>query len=57
MLVHQAYRFELDLANAARAALASHCGAGRFAYNFGLALVTAKLEASSKPSLSARARA
>jgi putative transposase len=43
MLVHQAFRFELDPSNATRSALASHVGASRFAYNWGLALVKARL--------------
>ena len=44
MQVHQAYRFELDPNDRVRAALASHCGASRFAYNWGLALVKSRLE-------------
>jgi len=44
MLVTQAYRFELDPNNHARSALASHAGAGRFAYNWGLATVVARIE-------------
>ncbi len=32
MLVHQAFRFELDPNNRARSALSSHAGAARFAY-------------------------
>lgn len=43
MRVHQALRFELDPSNATRGALASHTGASRFAYNWGLALVKARL--------------
>ena len=43
MLVHQAFRFELDPSNAKRGALAGHAGASRFAYNWGLALVKARL--------------
>lgn len=39
MLVHQAFRFELDPNNQARSALSSHAGAARFAYNWGLATV------------------
>jgi putative transposase len=42
--VHQAYRFELDPNDRVRSALASHCGASRFAYNWGLALVKLRLE-------------
>lgn len=43
MLVHQAFRFELDPNDVARSALASHTGAARFGYNWGLALVKARL--------------
>jgi putative transposase len=39
MLVTQAYRFELDPNDKCRSALASHAGAARFAYNWGLGLV------------------
>jgi len=39
MLVTQAYRFALDPTPAQKRKLASHAGAARFAYNFGLALV------------------
>jgi putative transposase len=39
----QAFRFELDPNNASRSALASHCGAARFSYNWGLALVKGRL--------------
>ena len=39
----QAFRYELDPNNATRSALASHCGAARCAYNWGLALVKARL--------------
>lgn len=45
MRVHRAFRFEIDPNNATRAALASHAGADRFAYNWGLAMVTERLEA------------
>jgi len=45
MLVYQAFRFELDPTNAARSALASHCGASRYAFNWGLHLVEDQLEA------------
>src|SRR2546421_2211490 len=45
MFVHQAYRFELDPNDVVRSALASHAGAGRYAYNWGLALVTERLRA------------
>ncbi|TMZ96472.1 hypothetical protein EMF73_37150, partial [Klebsiella pneumoniae] len=44
MLVHQAFRFELDPNDRSRSALASHAGASRFAYDWGLALVKARLE-------------
>ena len=44
MVVYQAFRFELDPNDRVRAALASHAGASRFAYNWGLALVKARLE-------------
>lgn len=43
MLVHQAYRFELDCSNHVGSSLASHAGAARFAYNWGLALVIERL--------------
>ena len=39
--VLQAYRFAVDPTPAQEAALRSHCGAQRFAFNWGLALVTA----------------
>jgi putative transposase len=39
----QAFRFELDPPDRTRSALASHCGAARFAYNWGLALVHSRL--------------
>lgn len=45
MLVHQAYRFELSPNNVTRSRFASHCGASRFAYNWGLALVKKQLAA------------
>ena len=45
MLVHQAYRFEMDPNNATRSKLASHAGAARFAYNWGLDLVINHLAA------------
>jgi len=41
--VVQAYRFALDPAPAQERALRSHCGAQRFAYNWGLARITANL--------------
>jgi putative transposase len=42
--VVQAYRFALDPTPAQCAALASHCGAARVAYNWGLELVKARLD-------------
>lgn len=44
MLVTQAYRFALDPTLAQQRALCSHCGASRFAYNWGLALVKDRLQ-------------
>ena len=44
MLVTQAYRFALDPTAVQERALGSHCGASRFAYNWGLALVKDRLE-------------
>jgi putative transposase len=41
--VMQAYRFALDPTPRQRRALASHCGAARVAYNWGLELVTTRL--------------
>jgi putative transposase len=41
--VMQAFRFELDPSNRTRSKLSSHCGASRFAYNWGLALVKSRL--------------
>jgi len=41
--VIQAYRFALDPTPAQQAALRSHCGAQRFAFNWGLARVKANL--------------
>ena len=43
MRVHQAFRFELDPSDRVASALASHAGAARFAYNWGLALVKERL--------------
>ena len=40
----QAFRFALDPNNAQRSALAAHCGASRFAFNWGLSLVKERLE-------------
>jgi putative transposase len=45
MMVIQAYRFELDPSNAVGAALASHAGAARFSFNWGLAEVESRLVA------------
>jgi putative transposase len=42
--VIQAYRFALDPTPRQRRALASHCGAARYAYNWGLELVQRRLE-------------
>jgi putative transposase len=42
--VTQAYRFALDSTPRQRRALASHCGAARVAYNWGLELVTTRLD-------------
>ncbi|MFI6095289.1 IS607 family element RNA-guided endonuclease TnpB [Lentzea sp. NPDC051213] len=44
MIVHQAYRFALDPTPAQARALSAHCGAARFAFNWGLALVKAVLD-------------
>ncbi|MFF5208703.1 helix-turn-helix domain-containing protein [Streptosporangium sp. NPDC000396] len=44
MKVAQAYRFALDPTPAQATALASHCGAARFAFNWGLALVKDALD-------------
>ncbi|MFF5210810.1 IS607 family element RNA-guided endonuclease TnpB [Streptosporangium sp. NPDC000396] len=41
--IHQAYRYALDPTPEQAAALASHCGAARFAFNWGLARVKAAL--------------
>jgi putative transposase len=41
--VIQAYRFALDPTPRQRRALASHCGAARYAYNWGLDLVQQRL--------------
>jgi putative transposase len=42
--VIQAYRFALDPTPRQRRALASHCGAARYAYNWGLQLVETRLQ-------------
>ncbi|MDQ2761280.1 MAG: RNA-guided endonuclease TnpB family protein, partial [Actinomycetota bacterium] len=44
MVLTQAYRFALDPTATQARALASHCGGRRFAYNWGLALVKARLD-------------
>jgi putative transposase len=44
MIVHQAYRFALDPTPRQQGALASHVGAARFAYNWGLELVKRRLD-------------
>ena len=45
MLVTQAFRFELDPSNRVRSGLASHVGAARYAYNWGLDHVERCLDA------------
>jgi len=45
MRTHQAFRFALAPNNEQRSALASHAGAARFVFNWGLALVKARLDA------------
>jgi putative transposase len=45
---HQAFRYALDPTRAQCRALASHCGAARFAFNWGLQLVTERSEARRK---------
>jgi len=44
VLVHQAFRLELDPNRRALSTLSSHTGASRFAFNWGLALVKERLE-------------
>jgi putative transposase len=44
MTVHQAYRFALDPTPRQQGRLASHAGAARFAFNWGLALVKERLD-------------
>jgi putative transposase len=44
MLVTQAYRYALDPTPRQQRALRSHCGAARFAYNWGLQLVKQRLD-------------
>jgi putative transposase len=43
--MHQAYRFALEPNDRQRSGLASHAGAARFAFNWGLELVKARLDA------------
>ena len=43
-LVHQAFRFALDPTPTQRRQLRSHCGASRFAFNWGLSLVKRRLD-------------
>lgn len=45
---HQAFRYALDPTRAQSRALASHCGAARFAFNWGLELVKERSEARRK---------
>jgi putative transposase len=45
VIVHQAYRFALDPSADQRRALQSHCGAARFAFNWGLREVKRTLDA------------
>ncbi|HEY4026527.1 MAG TPA: IS607 family element RNA-guided endonuclease TnpB [Candidatus Dormibacteraeota bacterium] len=45
MSVHQGFRLALDPTAGQRRGLASHCGAARFAFNWGLELVKVRLEA------------
>jgi len=45
MIVHQAYRFVLDPSPRAARALASHVGARRFVFNWGLAFVKERARA------------
>jgi IS605 OrfB family transposase len=44
MLIIQSYRYALDPTPRQQGALASHCGAARFAYNWGLNLVKQRLD-------------
>lgn len=44
-VVKQAYRYALDPTPRQARALSSHCGAARFAYNWGLALVKERIDA------------
>jgi putative transposase len=45
VVTHQAFRFALDPTAVQRRALASHCGAARFAFNWALELVKTRLDA------------
>ncbi len=45
VITHQAFRFALDPTVSQRGALASHCGAARFTFNWGLDLVKKRLAA------------
>jgi Helix-turn-helix domain len=45
VVTHQAFRFALDPTAVQRRALASHCGAARFAFNWALDLVKTRLDA------------
>ena len=49
MIVHQAFRYELDPNTASREALARHAGAARFAYNWGLDICKACLDVEERP--------
>jgi putative transposase len=44
MLIIQSYRYALDPTPRQQGALASHCGAARFAYNWGLDLIKQRLD-------------
>ncbi|MGS2646354.1 helix-turn-helix domain-containing protein, partial [Streptosporangium sp. LJ11] len=44
MRVHQAYRYALDPTPEQARLLASHCGASRFAFNWGLARIKAAMD-------------
>ena len=49
MLVRHAFRLELDPSHRTRSALSSHCGASRYAFNWGLGLVGVWLSCSDPP--------
>jgi putative transposase len=57
VIVLQAFRYELDPNNAQRSALASHAGAARYAWNWGLVRVKEALEARRAESASGAAPA